>query len=86
MSTTTDEPKTVSLLKSDQPISAVEEYRCIKPSHFLDFDVINVTTRKTHSYTKKKSSSKVSLNFLHQIIVNNLIANDCVQQPFATPS
>ena len=45
------------------------------PLHFLDFDVISVTTRKMQSYARKKCVLiKVSLNFLDQIIVDNLLA------------
>ena len=45
------------------------------PLHFQDFDVISVTTWKTQSSAKNKSLLlKVSLDLLHQIIVNNLLA------------
>ena len=43
--------------------------------YFLDFAVISVTTRKTESYAiRKKVLGKVCLNFLNQIIVNNLLS------------
>ena len=43
--------------------------------HFLDFDVVCATTRKMQSNARKKSLlEKVSLDFLHEIIVNNLLA------------
>ena len=38
------------------------------PLHFLDFDVISAMTRK------ESLLGKVSLEFLHQTIVNNLMA------------
>ena len=64
-----------SLLNSDQPRGAVEKKCRITPIHFQDFDTISVATRKTESYAKKKSvHRKVGLYFLHQIIVNNLMA------------
>ena len=75
MSTQTEVPLTCLLLNFDQPRGGVEEQRCITPLHFLDFNVICVTTRKTQSYARKKSlPGKVDLNFLHQIIVDNLLA------------
>ena len=75
VSSQTEVPLTCSLLNSDQPRCTDEELRCITPLHFLDFVVISVTTRKTQSYTRKKSLlEKVRLHFLHQIIVNNLLA------------
>ena len=43
---------------------------CITPLHFLNLDVISVTTRKTQSYARNKSLLKnVSLNYLHQILL-----------------
>ena len=75
MTTQTVVPLTCSLLNSDQPRDGVVVQRCITPFHVLDFDVISVTTRKTHLYARKKSLlGKVSMIFLHQIIVNNLLA------------
>ena len=75
MSALTEVVSTCSLLNSDQPRGGVEEQRCIAPLHFLDFDVIILTTRKTRSYVRKKSLlGKVSVNFLHQIIACNLLA------------
>ena len=68
MSTPTEVPLTCSLLNFDQPRGGVEEQRCITPLHFLDFDVISVKGRK------KSLLGKVSLCFLHQIIVNNMLA------------
>ena len=41
--------------------------------HFLDIDIVSVTTRKMQSYTRMKwLLGKVGLNYLHQIIVNLL--------------
>ena len=65
-------PLTCSLLNSDQPRGAIEQQRCIAPLHLLDFDVLSVTTKKGQPYARNKLLiQKVSLNFLHQIIVNN---------------
>ena len=75
VSTLTEVPLLCSLLNSDQPRGGAEEYCCITPLHFLYFDVISVTTRKTQSYARKKELlGKVSLSFHHQSIVNNLLA------------
>ena len=75
MSIPTEVPLTCSLLNSDKPMGAIDLYRCMTTLHFQDFDVISVTTRMTQSYARKKSLLvKVGLNFLHQIIVNNLLA------------
>ena len=75
MSTPTEVPLTCSLLNFDQPRGAIDLQRCIAPIQFLDFDVISVTTWKTQSYARKKSLlGKVNFNFLHKIIVNNLLA------------
>ena len=68
-------PLTCLLLNSDQPRGAVDEERCKTPLHFLDYDVVSVTTRKTLSYAKDKLLlGKVSLAFHYQIIVNALLA------------
>ena len=68
MSTPTEVPLTCSLLNSDQPRGAIYLYRSMTPLCFPDFDVISVTTEK------KSLLGKVSLNFLHEIIVNNLLS------------
>ena len=54
VSTPTEVSLSCSLLNSDQPWGGVEEYRSIAPLHFLDFDVISVTSRKTQLYARKK--------------------------------
>ena len=75
MSTQTEVPLTCSLLNLDQTWGADEEKPCISPLHCLNLVVISVTSRKTQSYARKKIlHGKVCLNFLYQIIVNNLLA------------
>ena len=49
MFTQTEVPLACSLLNFDQPIGELDVYRSMAPMHFLDFDVICVTTRKTLS-------------------------------------
>ena len=54
MSTPTEVPLICLLLNSDQPRGAIDLQSYITALHFLDFDVISVTTRKTQSYAWKK--------------------------------
>ena len=75
MSTRTEVPLTCSLLNSDKPRGSIDLQLCIAPLHFQELDVLSVPTRKTQSYARKKSLlGKLSLCFLYQIIVNNLLA------------
>ena len=65
----------LTLLNNDQPRCGDEEERCMTPLHFLNFDVINATIRKTQTYVKKKSLlGNIMLNFHQYMIVNNLLA------------
>ena len=75
VSTPTEVPLTCSLLNSEQPRGAIDLKRCLAPLHFLNLDVISVTTSRTQSFARKKSLvGIVSLCFPCQNIVIHLLA------------